>query len=148
MQFMRGRPLASANIDTSSPPLPPVTMLVGNASADEMLIIRLGDMSIHMGTGVCTKKKGFLLYGAVGIYSPPLPPCNNVGGMQEVSRKRKNSFFSQRYEAPKTLHQHCYRGRGGAPGWRGGGCQEPLFSRTPVTCSTCCHIVTTPECVP
>ena len=33
------------------------------------------------------------MYGAVGIYSPPLPPCNNVGGMQEVSRKRKNSFF-------------------------------------------------------
>ena len=102
-------------------------MLVGNASADEMLIIRLGDMSIHTGTGVCKQTKGFLLYGAVGIYSPPLPPCNNVGGMQEVSRERKNSFFRNVTRLPKRYINIVIGGRGGAPGWRGVGCQEPLF---------------------
>ena len=86
-------------------------------------------MSLHMGTGVC-ENNGFSLHGAVGICSPPPSPRNNVGGKQEVSRKRKNTFFSQRYEAPKTLHQHCYGGRGrGAPGWRGVDAKNRYFRK-------------------
>ena len=93
------------------------------------------------------KKKVFHRTEPSASAAPPLPQkqCwGQAGGLAQTEKR----IFSQRYEAPKTLHKQCYWGRRGAPGWRGGGCQEPLFSQTPVTCSTCCHIVTTPECVP
>ena len=81
--------------------------------------------------------------------SPPPSPRNTMLGASRRSRaNRKRHFFvSQRCEAPKNATSTLLLGEGGRQGGDGGEWQELLFSQTPVTCGTCCHIMITPICV-
>ena len=71
-----------------------------------------------------------------------------LGASRRSRANRKKHFFvSQRCEAPKNATSTLLLGEGGRQGGDGGEWQELLFSQTPVTCGTCCHIMITPICV-
>ena len=96
-----------------------------------------------------TKKSFSLSRWRLQPLSPPPSPRNTMLGASRRSRaNRKRHFFvSQRCEAPKNATSTLLLGEGGRQGGDGGEWQELLFSQTPVTCGTCCHIMITPICV-
>ena len=76
-------------------------------------------MSVHMGTGVCEKKRFFVVRSRRHLQPPPLPPVTMLGASRRSRANGKTHFFRNVTRLPKRYINIVIGGGGGHQG--GGG---------------------------